>query len=307
MYTLKQLKKKKIGVFLGGFSREREISIRSGENVLEALKRLGLNATKVDPSINGISDDIDIAYIVLHGKYGEDGALQGLLEMKKIPYTGPGVLASALAMNKVMTKRVLNEAGVNTPLWQTMNLNGKAKIKTPLMVKPFSEGSSIGVTLVKNNKDVKKVLNKTRKIYGKVFIEKYIEGNEVTVGILGYGKKLKVLPILMLRPKNEFYDYEAKYTSGKTDFLLPAPLPKKAYKLAEKEAMKAYGALGCRGVSRVDMIVDKKGIPFVLDINTIPGMTVNSDLPAQAKAIGMTFEDLVLEILSQAALDSDFH
>lgn len=306
MYSLNQLRKMKIGVFCGGFSKEREISLKSGENVFKALKESGLNVVKIDPAVDGLRDDIDIAYLILHGKYGEDGTIQGWLEIKKIPYTGPGVLASAMAMNKVIAKEILVSSNIKTPKWQLVTKEGAVSIKPPLMVKPCYEGSSIGITLVKKKKDVKKAIKKTIKDYKKLFVEEYIKGDEITVGILGEGKNLIILPILMLKPKKEFYDYEAKYTKGMTEFLLPAPLSKKVYKSAEKEAVRAYNVLGCRGVSRIDMIVDRKGNSYVIDINTAPGMTVYSDLPAQAKAVGMAFKDLVLEILKQASLDSNY-
>jgi len=306
MYTIDVLKKMKIGVFCGGFSRERDVSLRSGENVINAIKNLGLNVIKIDPQVDGLRDDIDIAYLILHGKCGEDGTIQGWLEMKRIPYTGPGVLSSAMAMNKVIAKEILARKNIKTPKWQLITKEENVKIKPPLMVKPCYEGSSIGVSLVKNKKDVKKIIKKTMKDYKKLFIEEYIKGDEITVGILGEEKNIKVLPILMLKPKNEFYDYEAKYTSGMTDFLLPAPLSKRVYSKAEKEAVRAYNALGCRGVARIDMIVDKRGDSYVIDINTAPGMTIHSDLPAQAKKAGMTFEDLVFDILSKASLDSNY-
>jgi D-alanine-D-alanine ligase len=251
---------------------------------------------------------IEIAYVALHGCGGEDGEVQGLLEMQGIKYTGSGILASALSMDKVAAKKIFLATGIPTPKFvvvnpQTVDTSVDEIIHTlsfPVVVKPHDEGSSLGVTLVKTPADLARVISETHKKHRDVFAEEFISGPEVTVGIIGCGPNVRALPILELLPKNEFYDFEAKYTPGMTDFVLPARLPEEIYKKTQQIALQAHQALGCRGVSRVDMLV-KDGIePFVTEINSSPGMTDQSDLPAEAREAGMTFDALVLEILLSA-------
>lgn len=304
---------KKICVLCGGRSGERDVSLRSGENVYQALLRQGINANKMDTDDNLISSlkkqKIDAVFIALHGKFGEDGAVQGLLEMAQIPYTGSGVLASAVAMNKIATKRIFEACKIATPKYYVIDPNSieqdikniKKKFPFPLVVKPTSEGSSLGISLVKDKKDLDKIIKKTVADYNDVFVEQFIDGQEVTVGIIGTGKNTQALPILELVPANEFYDYEAKYTAGMTDFILPANLPATIYKKTQELALLAHKALGCHGVSRVDIMVERKTkIPYVHEVNSIPGMTDQSDLPAEAKHAGISFDELVLRILESA-------
>jgi len=302
---------KNIAVLMGGRSREREISLKSGANVLKSLKRQGLNAFQFDTDEDLIkklrAKKIDIVYIALHGKYGEDGVIQGVLELHDIPYTGSKVLASALAMNKVAAKRAWQACRIPTPDFRAISplnpdrdiLNIKENFKFPVVVKPVSEGSSLGVSIVKEKEALAKAVKDTVKEYKDVFVESFIPGKEITIGILGTNK-LEALPVLELIPKNEFYDYEAKYTEGLTEFILPARLSKAIYRRAQDVACAAHEALGCYGVSRVDMIVGPDNIPYVTEINTIPGMTDRSDLPAQAAHMGMDFDKLVLRILESA-------
>ena len=308
-----KLKSKKIAVLMGGRSGEREVSLRSGKKVLDSLKSQGFKAVPLEPDAklidNIYKNRIDIAYIMLHGKYGEDGTIQGLLEHFNIPYTGSRVLASALAMNKVASKRIFFATGIPTPQYMTIDPDVDIKkqcekikriFPLPLVVKPTSEGSSLGVTIVKEEDDLEKVLTDTIKKFKDVFIEEYIKGKEVTVGILGTGEDLTALPVLELRPKAEFYDYKAKYTEGGTDFILPAKLPKDLYKHTQETALRAHRALGCHGVSRVDIIIKGSHTPYVHDVNTIPGMTDRSDLPAEAQCAGISFDELVVKILESA-------
>ncbi|MBI4777865.1 D-alanine--D-alanine ligase [Candidatus Desantisbacteria bacterium] len=297
---------KKIGVLAGGVSSEREVSLRSGNNVLDSLKRQGFKTFIIDPADNDFIEQIkvmDVAFIALHGGYGEDGSIQGLLEVMGIPYTGSGVLASALAMNKVASKRILREQGIPTPdyacfPWTDENVS--SKLGLPLIAKPISEGSSVGVTIIRDESEIKGIIDELTDKYRDVFLEKYIHGQSVTVGILGNGKKMRALPILELVSKNEFYDYEAKYTSGMTEFIIPARLDADIYKTVCQTAINAHLILGCEGFSRVDILVADDGTPFVHDVNTIPGLTNLSDLPACAANDGMNYDELIFEMLCSA-------
>lgn len=308
-----KLKGKKIAVIMGGRSGEREVSLRSGQRVFKSLKSQGFKVTSLDSDAK-LADNlkksrIDIAYIMLHGRYGEDGTIQGMLEHLGIPYTGSKVLASALAMNKVASKRIFISCGIPTPKYLTIESDISMKkqcdrIKRvfpfPVVVKPVSEGSSLGVSIVKDESKLEKIVTETVEKFKDVFIEEYISGKEVTVGILGKGPELMALPVLELRPKAEFYDYKAKYSEGGTDFILPAKLPKDLYRTVQESAVASHKALGCYGVSRVDIIVGKDHVPYVHEVNTIPGMTDKSDLPAEAQAAGISFDELVVKILESA-------
>lgn len=307
------LKKKKIAVLCGGRSGEREVSLRSGKRVFDSLKAQGFNVISMDTDLDLIDklkrEKVDIVFIMLHGKYGEDGIVQGLLELHGIPYTGSKVLASALAMNKIASKRIWEAEGIPTPKYLTVDPSVDIKKEAerikklfpfPLIVKPIAEGSSLGVTIVKKEDELDKMLKRTIDEFKDVFIEEYINGPEVTVGILGRNDDLQALPILELVPKNEFYDYHAKYTAGMTEFIIPARLPKPLYEKTQSIALAAHNALGCYGFSRVDIIVGHDHVPYVHDVNSIPGMTDRSDLPAEAEHVGISFDDLVLRILESA-------
>jgi D-alanine-D-alanine ligase len=308
-----EYKNKKICVLMGGRSGEREVSLRSGKRVFDSLLKQEFNVISMDLEDDLISrlkrEKVDVVYIMLHGKFGEDGVVQGLLEMANIPYTGSKVLASALAMNKLAAKRVFDAVGVPTPRYleidASSNLKKEAeKIKNvfpfPLILKPTSEGSSLGVTLIKTPAAFDEILKKSVAEYRDVFVEEYVKGKEVTVGIVGKYANLQALPILELVPKNEFYDYHAKYTEGMTEFVLPAKLSSPLYKKTQEVALAAHKALGCYGVSRVDIIINQDHVPYVHEVNTIPGMTDRSDLPAEAAHAGISFDDLVVKILESA-------
>lgn len=300
---------KRIGVLMGGMSREREVSLRSGKKVLESLLRQGFQSQAIDPLEKGFIEklyNIDTAFIALHGHYGEDGCIQGLLELLNIPYTGSGVLASALCMDKVATKKIFATCGIPTPKYYSFNSRNGLKqeceevlrnFDLPIVAKPISEGSSIGVTVVKEEKGIIEVIEGLIDEFQSAFVEEFIDGNEVTVGILGCGKDIQVLPILELVSKNPFYDYESKYTQGMTEFIIPARLPKDIYRKTQEVALEAHLILGCHGFSRVDIIVGKTGIPYVHDVNTIPGLTELSDLPACANAAGINYDELILRML----------
>lgn len=310
---IEKLKNKKIAVLCGGRSGEREVSLRSGKRVHDSLISQGFSSVIIDTKDDFIprlkQENVDIACIMLHGTFGEDGCIQGLLETIGIPYTGSKVLASSLGMNKVASKRVWQALGIPTPNYAVIDRSADIAAQCadilkyfpfPLVVKPVSEGSSLGVTIMKDSAGFVDVVMSTAQQFGDVFIEEFINGVQVTVGILEGGDGLRTLPVLELRPKTDFYDYEAKYTKGMTEFILPAELPRQVYRNCQLTASKAFKALSCRGFARIDMIVDRDGMPFVHDANTIPGMTDLSDLPAQAAADGISYDELVLRILESA-------
>lgn len=300
---MSSLKKKRIGVLMGGLSEEREISLKTGAAILKALGDKGYKAIAIDAGrdISSVllKKKVDIAFISLHGRYGEDGCIQGLLEVMAIPYTGSGVKASALAMDKTAAKKVMLYHNVSTPASCIYEEGVRPRMKAPLVVKPACQGSAIGVSIVRKDAGLKAALREAGRFSGPVLIEKYIKGRELTVSILDG----RVLPTIEIRPKKGFYDYTAKYTKGMTEFIVPAPISKTLDRKVAKESLKAYEALGCRGAARVDVILDSKGTPYVLEVNTIPGMTELSLFPRAAQAAGLDYPALVEEMLKGAGLD----
>ena len=310
-YTI-QNKDAKIAVLCGGMSSEREVSLRSGKNCLGALHRLGYkNAEIVDVSPNVMNDlkGFEYAYNTLHGKYGEDGCIQGVLEIMKIPYTGCGVMASAICMNKEYTKKVLS-TNKNIPLIKSAFVRkGEDLMKAveglqyPLITKPDSEGSSFGMTKVNKPEELQAAYEEAIKYNDDVLIEEFIDGFFITVGVLEKDGKAFATEILEIRTKTEWYDFDAKYTKGLSEFIVPATgLSKEATELTKKIAVEAHETAGCSGVSRVDFMV-KDDKPYFLEINTNPGMTDTSDLPAQAKVCGIDYDNLVLMILNSVGLN----
>lgn len=305
-------KEAKIAVLCGGMSSEREVSLRSGKNVLGALKRLGYeNAEIVDVSKNIASDleGFEYAYNTLHGKYGEDGCIQGLLEILGIKYTGCGVMSSAICMNKEYTKRILSTCK-EIPLIKSVFVRKGEDVKKaveglryPLITKPVSEGSSFGMTKVNKPDELEKAYKEALKYNDDVLIEEFIDGYFVTVGVLGNKGEEFATEILEIRTKTEWYDFDAKYTKGLSEFFVPSKsLSAKASEHVKEIAVKAHQIAGCSGVSRVDfMIKDDK--PYFLEINTNPGMTDTSDLPAQASVMGIDYDKLVLMILNSVGLN----
>lgn len=303
-------KDSKIAVLCGGFSSEAEVSRRSGKNCYEALLRLGYSNTKLIEVTENISNDLngfDFAYNALHGKYGEDGCIQGLLEILKIPYTGCGVMASSICMNKEFTKKVLRDAGL--PVIKSIcitkgdNLFDKTKdLAYPLMVKPVCEGSSFGMSKVNNQDELVKAVFEASKFKQDILIEEYKTGKDATVGVLEKEGVPFATDILEMRPHNEWYDYEAKYTKGMTDFITPAEFSDKMTTAVKDYAIKAFKACGCRSVSRVDFVVTED-IPYILEVNTSPGMTDTSDLPAQTASMGISYDELVELTLKSAGLN----
>ena len=304
----------KIAVLCGGLSSEAEVSRRSGKGCYEALQRLGYKNSElveVDRNIGVTLKEghYDYAYNALHGKYGEDGCIQGLLEILKIPYTGCGVMSSAICMNKEYTKKVLSTCK-DIPLAKSVFVRKGEDImemtkdlKFPVITKPVSEGSSFGMTKVNSRDELEKAYADAVKYNDDVLIEEFIDGVFMTVGVLERDGKNFATEILEIRPKNEWYDFEAKYTPGMSDFILPAKLSKELTEKTKEIAVKSHELTGCRGVSRVDFMISNDGIPYVIEINTSPGMTATSDLPAQSKVMGISYDDLVQIILNGAGLN----
>jgi D-alanine-D-alanine ligase len=296
-------KSKVIGVICGGFSHEREVSLNSGQNVYESLLRSGYDVVKLDPVTDtGWERKCNIAFIALHGKYGEDGTVQAILERKKIPYTGSGVHSSVIAMNKFSSKKLFLENDIPTAHFH-MSTNALTELPSgfdyPVFVKPYDGGSSVDTFIIDTTEDLKKHSEFLAKRYGAYLVESFLSGQEITIGVIDNPKPM-ALPILELRPKNRFYDYHAKYTKGQTEFIIPAELSADVTLSCQKLALDVYSLMQCRGIARVDMIVDPKKGPFVLEVNTVPGLTNTSDLPAQAKEAGISFDDLIELVLMSA-------
>lgn len=303
-----------IGVIAGGISSERDISLLTGEGICKALIDKGYKASFIDfnGDISGITDsNMSIAFVALHGKYGEDGTMQGLLELMKIPYTGSGVLSSALAMDKIYTKKIFQAENIPTPpslaLYQEKALDYNQimlyvqnSIEYPVIVKPNRGGSTIGVTIVDSSENLKDAVKAAFKFDNAVLIEKFIKGRLLTTGIIGM--QPWPLPIIEIKPKSGFYDYDAKYTSGLTEYIVPAPLNKKLAENIADISVKCHEILGCSALSRVDLIMDDRENIYFLEVNTIPGMTPTSLVPKAAAASGIDFNELAEIILNCASL-----
>ena len=298
-------------ILMGGPSSERDISLKSGKAVEEALREAGLKviAIEVDGELEERlkKERVDVAFIALHGRYGEDGTVQELLERLGIIYTGSGVEASRLAFDKVASKQVFLKEDIATPAFHVLDKEKKMvsqlpfppTIKNPLVVKPAREGSTLGVSITKGEEEYLSALDRAFQYDRRIFVEEYIDGREVTVGILN-GSPLPVIEIL---PRKEFFDFQAKYTEGLTDFKVPAPLPRDVYQETQTLALRAHRALGCRGMSRVDMKVNGFGKPYVFEVNTVPGMTPLSLLPKAARAAGISFPQLCCKLIEIALRD----
>lgn len=301
---LKKFQNKKIAVLMGGLSSEREVSLVSGSSVLKVLKDMKLNAVGIDTDRN-IAQKLErikpaVAFILLHGELGEDGSAQGLLEIMGIPYTGCGIFASAASMDKDISKILFRASGINTPDWIVLKkFEPFDEIKKyPVIVKPSSCGSTIGIAAAANKSEFESAAKNAFKYGEKIIVEDFIEGKEITVAVLDG----KALPVIEIIPKSGFYDYKAKYQKNGSQHIIPARIGEKTYKTAQKYAEKIYKIFDCRAVCRADMIVDKNGKIWVLENNTIPGMTPSSLVPDAAKYAGISFEDLVLKILDGVKL-----
>jgi D-alanine-D-alanine ligase len=303
---LEQLKQKTIGVLMGGLSPEREVSLTSGKAIFDAIQSKGLNAEMIDVDHNiGATlaeRKVDLACIALHGTWGEDGTIQGVLEYLKIPYTGSGVLGSAIAYNKVVSKEIFMERGIPTAPYQVITAEDRGQVKRtlelPVVVKPADQGSSIGVSIVQTESQWETALDEAFEVSEEILIEQFIEGKLLAVGMDGP----LPMPIVEIVPKSGFYDFEAKYTEGKTDYVCPAQLSSKEAQRCRDASVRVFKALKGRGFPRVDLIL-AQGTPYALEMNTVPGMTPTSLLPMAARQAGLEFDDLVIEILKRARLD----
>lgn len=309
----------KVAVLMGGRSAEREVSLMSGTGVLKALQSKGVDAHAFDPAERDLSElkreGFERCFITLHGRHGEDGTVQGALELLGIPYTGPGVLASAIAMDKVMTKRMWIAEGLPTPRYVSLAPGKQTREDTravpdvlglPLIVKPPHEGSSIGVTKVKGYSDMDAAVALAARYDPVVLCEEFIDGEEVTCPVLGTGEQARALPVIRIEAPEGAYDYQNKYFTDNVRYHCPSGLPEAEEREIQRIVLASYRALGCRGWGRADLMIrasDRK--PFLLEINTSPGMTGHSLVPMSARAAGMSYEDLCLTLLASAGLDSD--
>lgn len=294
---------------MGGMSAEREVSLKSGRAIAASLDRLGYTTVPIDADSEVAqalrAERIEVAFNALHGRYGEDGAIQGMLEVMRIPYTGSGVLASALGMDKIASHDLFQSHGIPVPPYQVLTEGEPLPFRPdrlpfdfPVVVKPAMEGSSVGVTIVSAAGEIDAALKEAFRYGPRILIEKYISGMEVQVGILGS----KALGAIEIRPKAKFYDYTAKYVPGMSEHIFPAPLPADVYQKVLDWGLKAHQVLGCTGYSRVDLRVDPQRRPYVLEVNTLPGMTETSLLPEIARGVGIDFDALVERILETAGL-----
>jgi D-alanine-D-alanine ligase len=307
----------KVAVLLGGSSAEREVSLMSGAGVLQALRARGVDAHAFDPSERELGDlrreGFARCFIALHGRHGEDGTVQGALELLGIPYTGSGVMASSVAMDKVMTKRIWSAEDLPTPryVWLAPDRQDRERVRAvpdelglPLIVKPPREGSSIGVTKVKGYSQMQDAVRLSARYDPDVLCEEFIEGEEVTCPVLGAGADARALPVIRILAPEGAYDYQNKYFTDDVKYQCPSGLPEAEEREIQRIVLASYRALGCRGWGRADLMIrasDRK--PFLLEMNTSPGMTSHSLVPMSARAAGISYEDLCLRVLASAALD----
>lgn len=303
----------KVAVLLGGTSGEREVSLKSGAAVLSALMRQGIDAHAFDPAEKNLSElaQFDRVFNTLHGRGGEDGTMQGVLELMGVPYTGSGVMASSVGMDKWRTKLLWKALNIATPDFEVVNANSdfaaiEKRLGLPMFVKPANEGSSIGISKVKQIGGLQPAWILASKADPLVIAEKFVGGGEYTVGILGDDLNgYHALPIINIVPKNEFYDYEAKYLRNDTQYLCPCGLSKEKEAQIQAEALQAFKAIGCKGWGRVDFLMDEQGKHYFLELNTNPGMTDHSLVPMAAKAAGISFDELVIKILEMTMVPNN--
>ena len=300
----------KVGVLMGGRSAERDVSIMSGTGVLNALKSRGIDAHAFDPAERSLAElaaeQFDCVFIALHGRYGEDGSLQGALEQLGIPYTGSGVMASSVGMDKITTKIIWLSKGIPTPRYATVTPGDDldavvAELGLPLIVKPPLEGSTIGITKVEQAEEFEAAVALAAGFDEVILAEEFVTGREFTVAVLGSGKDARALPIVEIVAPAGNYDYQNKYFTDDTQYHCPADLPAELTEEIQKHAVNAYLALGCEGWGRVDVLVRERDMrPFLLEVNTSPGMTGHSLVPMAARAVGIDYESLCVEILRSA-------
>ncbi|MBO9355124.1 D-alanine--D-alanine ligase [Bordetella petrii] len=300
----------KVGVLYGGRSAEREVSLMSGQGVHQALRSAGVDAHLFDTGERSLAElaaaGFDRVFIALHGRYGEDGTLQGALELLGLPYTGSGPMASSLAMDKTMTKRVWLQHGLPTPAFELLDAGSELRtvpdrLGLPLILKPPHEGSTVGITKVAGYSDMKEGYAQAAKFDDRVLAEQFIAGRELTVAVLGTGRSARALPVIEIVAPGGNYDYEHKYFSDDTQYFCPADLPDAVAAQVAELAERAYRALDCAGWGRIDFMLDAGNQPWLLEANTSPGMTSHSLVPMAAKAVGMSYADLCVSIVSEAA------
>ena len=304
----------KVAVLMGGRSAEREVSLMSGAGVLKALQSKGLDAHAFDPAERDLGDlkrdGFGRCFIALHGRFGEDGTVQGALELLGIPYTGPGVMASAVAMDKLMTKRIWVAEGLSTPAWRQVHSAAEtheafAALGSPMIVKPVREGSTIGLTKVTSAAQCEAAYALAARQDPMVMCEQFIAGDEVTCPVLGTGQAARALPVIRIVAPDGNYDYQNKYFTDDTKYLVPSGLPTGEEAAIQALVLQAYRTLGCRGWSRADVMIDAATRkPYLLEINTSPGMTGHSLVPMSARAAGISYEDLCVQLLASASLDN---
>jgi D-alanine-D-alanine ligase len=294
----------KIAVLYGGTSGEREVSLSSGKGIIQALKNNGHEVTGIDFHPERLKEiielNVDLVFIGLHGKFGEDGRVQGLLEMLGLPYVGSGVLASALAMDKAKAKQIFDSNDIPVAKSKVYTITDKTNLqdvekevnqvfKVPFVIKPNSEGSTLGLTIVENPEQILDGLKRAATSDDTILIEDFIQGREITVAVLGE----KALPIIEIIPKNAYYDYESKYAAGGSEHIVPAPIDAQTTKTIQELAVKAHSVLGCKTYSRVDFILTEENQPVILEVNTLPGMTPTSLFPDAAKVIGLDYDSMI--------------
>ncbi|MBI4218240.1 MAG: D-alanine--D-alanine ligase [Elusimicrobia bacterium] len=290
------IQNKRIAVLYGGWSEEAPISRKTGAAVLKAFRERNVSAVGIEMN-SSVAEKIrksraDFCFIALHGKWGEDGTAQGLCELLKIPYSGSGVLASALSMNKSVSKTVFQKHGIPTPPFRVTR-SWPVSFSLPAVIKPVDGGSAIGVTVAHKREEVKSAFQTAIKYSQEVLLEKFVKGKEITAAVLGD----RALPLIEILPKHAFYDYTSKYVQGMSRHILPARIPAKVAQQVSEIALKAHAALGCRAFSRVDFIVDGNGSPWVLELNSIPGLTETSLFPEAARAAGFSFSEMIFEMV----------
>ncbi|WP_021026168.1 D-alanine--D-alanine ligase [Comamonas sp. B-9] len=304
----------KVAVLMGGSSAEREVSLMSGKGVLAALQSKGVDAHAFDPSQQDLGElrkqGFARCFIALHGRHGEDGTVQGALELLGIPYTGPGVMASSIAMDKIMTKRIWRFEGLSTPEWRMAaseqdTRDALAALGAPMIVKPAREGSTIGLSKISSPEECAQAYALASRYDPEVLCEQFIEGMETTCAVLGQGRSAKALPVIKIVAPEGNYDYQNKYFTDTTQYFCPSELPDEMEAAIRDLAEKAFRTLGCRGWSRADVMVRASDQQlFLLEINTSPGMTSHSLVPMAARATGMSYEDLCLHLLANASSDA---
>ena len=302
----------KIAVLYGGVSKEREVSISSSKGIIDALKKNGHDVVAIDFHPERLHEiielKVDLVFIALHGKFGEDGSVQGLLDMLNIPYVGSGVLASALAMDKYKAKQLFESVNIPTAkgkLYRIMDTTDVTEIvedivnnfAVPFVIKPNREGSTVGLTIVKKHDEIKEAIERATESDEYILVEQFIKGKELTVPVLGKMNEETALPIIEIIPKNELYDYESKYSEGGSEHIIPARISDELTEQIQNYAVRAHQVLGCETYSRADFLLTDEGKPYILEVNTLPGMTPTSLFPDSAKAVNMSYEEMVEKLV----------